>query len=281
MKSFSGLLKFKKNNKSKFMRLILAFLMIVCSSSALAFQWESSPRIEEVLAANEVTGTFVVYNTETGYFIGYNRERAETRFIPASTYKIPHTLIGLSTGAISSVDDIFYYDGKPQPLASWEKDMNVREAIKVSCVPVYQKIARAIGLDRMSLELVKLDYGNNEIGVTVDSFWLEGPLMISPVEQARFLARLAQGSLYLPENIQADTREILLLEQNDTWALFAKTGTVARNFPNIGWWVGWVQREGKIYSFALNIEIPADKDIPNRVVIGKQCLAALGIIIVD
>jgi beta-lactamase class D len=252
--------------------------MIVCSSTASASEWQDSSKLEAIFAANNVTGTFVLYDTDADIFIGYNQERAETRFIPASTYKIPNTLIGIITGAVKSVDEVFPYDGKPQPVKSWEKDMGLREAIKVSNVPVYQELARRIGLERMRAELARLGYGNGEIGDVVDVFWLEGPLAISPVEQTLFLARLAHGKLPLPEKTQMQAQELLLMEQNDDWSLFAKTGTAARLSPNIGWWVGWVETEGKIYTFALNIELPQKADTLNRIGLGKQCLAALGVI---
>lgn len=260
-------------------RFVIALLMVaIWGLPALASEWRDSPEAAAVFAANSVTGTFALYDVEADTLTGYNRKRAETRFIPASTFKIPNTLIGLATGAVSDVDEVFSYDGKPQPLKSWEKDMSLREAIKVSCVPVYQELARRTGLNNMRLALEKLDYGNNEIGTHVDLFWLEGPLAISPVEQARFLARLAQKKLPLPEKALAQTREILLTERNSGWSLFAKTGTAARSTPNIGWWVGWVEKEGKIYTFALNIELPREKTPPDRISLGKQCLTALGII---
>ncbi|MDR1109220.1 MAG: class D beta-lactamase [Deltaproteobacteria bacterium] len=260
------------------MRFLLVILMMIWNPVASASEWKENPKVEAVFSASNVIGTFVLYDAETNSFTGYNKKRAETRFIPASTYKIPNTLIGLTVGAVNSVDVIFSYDGKPQPVASWEKDMSLREAIKISCVPVYQRLARKIGLEKMRAELARLDYGNNETGASVDSFWLEGPLAISPVEQTRFLARLAQRTLALPETAQAQVREIVFMEQGATWSLFAKTGTVARCSPNIGWWVGWVEKEGKIYVFALNIELPQGNGAPDRISIGKQCLTALEII---
>src|SRR5690606_10185028 len=120
-------------------------------------------------------------------------------FVPASTFKIPNTLIGLATGAVKSVDEIFPYGGQPQPFKTWEKDMGLREAITLSNVPVYQELARRIGLERMQLNLLNMDFGNNEIGTVVDRFWLDGPLKISAVEQTRFLAKLAQGQLLFPQ----------------------------------------------------------------------------------
>ena len=43
----------------------------------------------------------------------------------------------------------------------------------------------------------------------------------------------------------------------------------------IGWWVGWVEREGKAYPFALNIDMKGDDDAAKRVPLGRDCLKAL------
>jgi beta-lactamase class D len=39
--------------------------------------------------------------------------------------------------------------------------------------------------------LARLDFGNRQTGTVVDTFWLDGPLEISAVEEARFAALLA------------------------------------------------------------------------------------------
>jgi beta-lactamase class D len=122
-----------------------------------------------------------------------------------------------------------------------------------------------------------LDYGNGEIGAVVDT-WLKGPLAISAVEQARFLARLALGELPFARELQARTREIALIEQGDGWSLYAKTGSSLRQPPYVGWWVGWVEKAGRIHGFALNIDIAPKGDAPDRIAIGKACLKTLGII---
>lgn len=151
-------------------------------------------------------------------------------------------------------------------------------AIRVSNVPVYQELARRIGLERMSEHLILLDYGNEDIGNQVDRFWLDGPLEISAIEQTRFLARLAQGRLPLPESVQEDVREITLQEKVDGWVLHAKTGWAIATTPDVGWWVGWVINGGRVFSFALNIDMPEKGDSAKRVKLGKASLKALGII---
>lgn len=79
----------------------------------------------------------MLYDVAGETFTGHNRSRAETRFIPASTFKIPNLLIGLSVGVVKNVDEVLPYGGKPQPMKARKKDMGLRDAIKVSNVPIY------------------------------------------------------------------------------------------------------------------------------------------------
>lgn len=86
----------------------------------------------------------------------------------------------------------------------------------------------------MREKVTALDYGNREIGTAVDTFWLKGILEISAVEQARFLARLAQGTLPIPPAIQKSVREIVLLEHGPGWELYGKTGWANAPGPGVG-----------------------------------------------
>ena len=257
--------------------LIAAFVMLF-TVHVHASDWVDSPAVGELFKTAGVTGTFVLYDVSNQKLIGHNWVRAEARFIPASTFKIPNSLIGLSSGAVQSVDEVLPYGDKPQRFKFWEKDMGLRDAIKISNVPIYQELARRIGLERMRENVTKLDYGNMEIGETVDNFWLAGPLKISAVEQTRFLARLAQDELPYLLDIQNTVREIIRLEQGENWTLFAKTGWGGDTMPEIGWWVGWVEKEGRVYAFALNVDVYQASDADKRIPLGKASLKALGVL---
>jgi beta-lactamase class D len=260
------------------MKLLLAWLVFLFASNTQAFGWKESPKVGELFNDAEVNGTFVLYDVAAQQYLGHNEARAGVRFLPASTFKIPHTLIGLSVGAVGSVDEVLPYKGPPQPfIKSWAKDMGLRDAISLSNVPIYQELARRIGLERMQEHVVRMDYGNKEVGTCVDSFWLAGPLKINALEQALFLARLAQGTLPFPPEAQQSVREIALLEQGADWKLYGKTGWQNAPGQGVGWWVGWVEKNDHIYAFALNIDIQKDADAGKRVELGKASLEALGI----
>lgn len=256
--------------------LTLATLALLCAS-ANAANWSDSKAVAALFEKYQVNGTFVLYDPNSGELTGFNRERAEHRYVPASTFKIPNTLIGLATGAVEDVDQVLPYGGKPQPFPQWEHDMPLREAISLSAVPIYQELARRIGLQAMAANVKKLGYGNQKIGQVVDQFWLRGPLKISAVEQARFLARLARRELPYPSAMQNRVAEVTLIDERKGEALHGKTGWLMNGDPDIGWWVGWVQRDGALLTFALNIDMLGGEDGDKRIPLGREALAELGV----
>ncbi len=251
----------------------LAFL----ADTAMSQELREVPDLAELFKANGVAGTFVMFDAKADTMFVANGARAKQRYVPASTFKIANALIGLDAGSIASIDEILPYGGKPQRFKRWEQDMNVRDAIKVSNVPVYQELARRTGLERMRDAVRRLGYGNMEIGGVVDRFWLDGPLAISAIEQTQFLHRLATGKLPVkPEAVRA-VKEITLLEKTDAYAIHAKTGWHwPESGQQIGWWVGWIERDGEASPFALNIDINVDADAEKRIPIARECLKALG-----
>jgi len=257
---------------------LFAAVMLLLAGQVSALDWRDSAEVGKLFADSGVQGTFILYDVDAERLIGLDRVRAETRFVPASTFKIANSLIGLSIGAVKGVDEVLPYGGKPQTIKTWERDMGLREAIKISNVPIYQELARRIGTERMRDGVAELEYGNGEIGDLVDQFWLVGPLKISAVEQATFLARLARDELPFSKLVQAQVREIVKLEQGDGWTLYGKTGWL--NAPNsgVGWWDGWVMKAGHVYGFALNIDITQAADAAKRIELGKASLIALGVL---
>jgi beta-lactamase class D len=240
---------------------------------------ESAPPAPREIAAfgpafekQKVVGTFVLLDPATGDMPVWNPERARTRFIPASTFKIANSLIALDTGTVKGLDEILPYGGKPQPFKEWEQDLPLREAIKVSSVPVYQELARRIGQERMAAGVKALAYGNADTGKVIDRFWLDGPLMISATEQVEFLRRLLADELPLKKETMQQVRGILSTEPSASGLIHFKTGWCTATTPQIGWIVGWVDRNRSQHPFALNIDMTDLKDAPKRMLILKDCL---------
>lgn len=238
---------------------------------------EMEADLEDEFTKRGATGTFVHLDVETDRILLVSPARAQKRLIPASTFKIANALIALETGAVADEDTLIPWGGTPQPDRRWERDMSIREALPLSNVPVFQEIARRVGVKQYESWLDRLGYGNATVGTNVERFWLDGPLTISAIEQTSFLAALSRAELPSNPEIQRRVCALLHVDRRDGRDLFAKTGWCQATDPQIGWWVGWVQSEKRQHAFALNMDIASPDDLTKRVEIGRAILSRLGI----
>jgi beta-lactamase class D len=257
--------------------LLLAATVTASASLARAEGIEERRDLASAFRDQGAIGTFALYEVTGDRLTVVDRARAEKRFVPASTFKIPNSLIALETGAVRDENEVIPYGGQPQFIKAWEQDMSMAEALPISNVPVYQELARRIGLARYREFLAKLDYGNRDPGTVVDRFWLDGPLTISAVEQAQFVARLPQELLPVSARAQGIVRDLLKLESQGGATLYGKTGWYTGGTPPVGWWTGWVERGNRIHAFSLNIDMPNQADAAKRLVIGKALLKRLDV----
>lgn len=241
---------------------------------AIAMELTVDSRIGKIFSDANVNGTFVLYDLQAGRMTASDVRRVKERYIPASTFKILNTLIALDTGAVKDENEVFLWDGKPQPYKSWERSMTLREAIRESSVPVYQQVAQRIGLEKMREHVARAGYGNNQVGDIVDRFWLDGPLLTSAAEQALFAAKLAERRLPFSERAQQIVRGMLVASETDAYTIYAKTGYSTAS--SIGWYTGWVERGDKLYAFSLNIDLKSTADLPKRQAIALQALRLSG-----
>ncbi len=75
----------------------------------------------------------------------YEQERAGKRFSPASTFKIPHTLFALDAGAVRDEFQVFEWDGIERDFSGHNRDQDLRSAMRVSALWVYERFAKEIG----------------------------------------------------------------------------------------------------------------------------------------
>lgn len=234
----------------------------------------------------EIEGAFVLLDGQTGRRIRYNPERAATRFLPASTYKIPNTLIALEIGVADGAEFALAWDSVAAPRepwwpASWARNQTLRSAFTASVVWYYQEVARRIGPERMREYLDRFNYGNRDISGGIDAFWLTGGLAISPDEQVDFLRRFYQGRLGVSDRTTAIVKELLVLEETPAYRLSGKTGWAGLGLdgaPQVGWLVGYVERGDEVHYFATNIEIRTNADARARIDITKAILRELGLL---
>ena len=238
--------------------------------------WIERADFARYFAAAGTVGSLLIYDLRQNRTLVHNPERARTRFTPASTFKIANSLIGLETGAVRDADtELFKWDGVTRQIAPWNRDHTLRSAIRDSVVPVYQEIARRIGPERMRDYVARIGYGNNDIGDVIDRFWLDGPLAISAEEQISFLTHLYHDDLPFSGRTLALVKDIMVVDAGIDYTIRAKTGWDVHVTPNIGWWVGWVERGADVIFFTLNMDMSAPSHPAARLQIVRAILRDL------
>ncbi len=202
--------------------------------------------------------TFVV-SGNGGRTLVHNPDRAEKRFPPASTFKIPNMMIALETGVATGPDFLIPWDGKRPAdefwARSWSRDHTLRSATRNGVLWYYQEIARRVGRDRMVAWVSRFNYGNRDVSGPIDRFWLDGPLGISAREQVEFLHRFLDARLGLSARTTLVARDVLVLETSERHLLAGKTGSIW--LPSgrlLAWLVGYVEDDHESHVFALNLE---------------------------
>lgn len=237
-----------------FRLLIVSYTLMLLSCSPNNVKIETSLR--KYFDSNQVAGTFGLYNNGRGEFVIYNLSRfKDSAYLPASTFKIPNSLIGLETGRIANERMLIKWDGIARQDTAWNKDLSMEEAFRVSAYPYYQEVARRIGRDTMQHWLDSLKYGNHLMGGSVDNFWLNNSLKITSDEQMGLVKRLYFGQLPFQKRTQDIVKKIMLQESNANYKLSYKTGWGYRENGNaLGWVVGWIEENQHPYFFVLNLE---------------------------
>ena len=242
-------------------------LLIVFLQSCSPNNVKQDKSLKKYFDDNKVEGCFALMDNASGKFTVHNLGRyRDSSYLPASTFKILNSLIGLQTGKISSDSMVIKWDGVERRVADWNKDLNMYEAFRVSSVYYYQEVARRIGKDTMQIWLDSLKYGaktdTGKVVITsaIDSFWLDNYLKITPDQQLGLVKRLYFDQLPFFKSYQEMVKRAMLFENNSNYRLGYKTGWGFKENGNaIGWVVGWVEENNHPYFFVLNIESP-DKD---------------------
>jgi beta-lactamase class D len=263
----------------------LLVAVVIPPSRAFADVAPQRSEIREELAkrfTDEGTvGTFVGYKVDDYLVITSDRNRSGEPKLPASTFKIPNSLIALETGVVGDPDkDVFKWDGVVRSIEAWNRDHTLRSAIAASAVPVYQEIARRIGQERMQKYVDLFEYGNRDIGGGIDQFWLTGNLRIDPVQQVDFVDRLRRGVLPISKRSQDLVRDILPVTKAGDAVIRAKSGLLGAEIgkPSLGWMVGWAEKGSAATVFALNLDCQEPRHIADRMKLTQQCLSDIGAI---
>ncbi|MBU2703081.1 bla regulator protein BlaR1 [Sporomusaceae bacterium BoRhaA] len=247
---------------------VLLFLLMGCfvltnaQETSGAAQTGKSSQLNQGTAYEDLSnyfqgydGTFVLLDMEKNHYQVYNDANSKKRVSPNSTYKIISALVGLENGVLTDENTQLEWDGTVYPIERWNRDQTLSSAIIYSVNWYFQKVDSIVGKTRIEDYLKQIGYGNDDLSGDIHDFWVESSLKISPIEQVEMLKNLYTYEMpFARRNIDI-VKKVIKLSEQDKVILYGKTGTGIVNGNSInGWFVGYVESEGKVYIFATNIQ---------------------------
>jgi beta-lactamase class D len=233
---------------------IIIALLFIITSSIFSQKIEERKDLKKYFDEYGHEGCFVLYDLNSDTYFKYNSKRCAEQFIPASTFKIFNSLVGLETGIVKDQFEIFKWDSVKRFYDKWNQDLDMANAIKYSAVWYYQELARRIGEEKMQYYISLNNYGNQNISGGIDQFWLDGGLRISADEQIEMLKKLYHNQLQFSQRTMDIVKNIMIIDQNDDYIIHAKTGWAIRVEDQIGWFVGYVEKANNVFFFAINLQ---------------------------
>jgi len=191
----------------------------------------------------------------------------DRRVPPASTFKIPISLMGYDAGFLKdeTAPKLPFKKGYPDWREEWRTDIDPTSWMKESVVWYSQQITQALGKEKFKNYVEAFDYGNADVSGDPGKnngllrSWLSSSLRISPLEQVDFLAKVVGRKLPVSAHAFEMTEAILAeYELPNGWSVRGKTGagfsvdaagTVDRKRP-FGWYVGWAAKGDRTIVFA-------------------------------
>ncbi|MFZ4464306.1 MAG: class D beta-lactamase [Bacteroidales bacterium] len=210
----------------------------------------------------KVDGCFVLYEPQQEQTFLYHPELMNRAFTPASTFKICNSLIGLETKVIPDQNFVIPWDSVQRAVPAWNMDQDMKTAFRNSTVWYYQELARRVGGRRMHAWINHCGYGNADTTGGIDQFWLTGGLRITPLQQISFLQLFHDNQLPFSQRNMDIVKEMMIVRDTSGYVLRAKTGWGFQDGSQIGWYVGYLEKDSKVYYFS-NLIMTNDSENPD------------------
>ncbi|MBA4852481.1 class D beta-lactamase [Emticicia sp. BO119] len=205
-----------------------------------------------------IEGSTSVYDYKNKKWVFSNSNDARIETLPASTFKIINLLIALETQVIKDENEIVKWVGKTDTtLYGYRpdiyKDMSVKEAFEVSAGWVFIELAKKIGKEKYKHYLKICQYGNGNLSQNDADFWNFGNFAISPINQIEFLIKVYEEKLPFSKKNMEILKKVMITEKTYAYSIRSKTGWTRVSSQDIGWWVGYIERNDNTYFFATRI----------------------------
>lgn len=215
-----------------------------------------------------------------------NKKRANLPLSPFSTFKVANSLIGLDLGVIKNTKQKLTFDNESYPVQAWWPPVwklphyDLTTAFKYSMVAIYRQLANDIGKKNMTVYLDKMHYGNEDISSGLDSFWLNGSMKISAMEQVLLLQKIYHNQFNIKKSSIDALKEVMLVDSQPKYQIYAKTGAgKVDDGSMLGWYIGFVENSSGVHFFAFNFNSPSYAQMKaNRTKLAMNHLRTAGII---
>lgn len=194
------------------------------------------------------------------------QQACNTRYTPASTFKLPIALMGADAGVLKGPHEpVWNYQSSYPDWGgdAWREPTDPARWIKYSVVWYSQLIARALGQEGFQRYTTAFHYGNEDVSGEpgkhngTDGAWIISSLRISPLEQLAFLRKVVNRQLPVKPAAYDLAENLFEVGKVGDWRLFGKTGTgspgdngVYTSANAYGWFVGWARKDGRQLVFA-------------------------------
>lgn len=268
---------------------ILLFVFLMTNIVNPIYAQKKELGLKFLLQENQYEGVIVLYDYEKDDLFTSHINKMNERVLPASTFKIFHSLVLLELGVAKDSSTTLKWDGKQykhkgKVIPSWNKDTNLAEAFRNSTVWYYKKMSKPIDFSvyrkLMNKNKYGKVYGRDKKGL---DFWNEGSKIgVNAKDQIKLLVKIKDNDLtFKKENVDV-VKDLMIVEETEDYIFRAKSGwttTPDSRFKagiDIGWYVGYVEYEDNSYFFAIRIEKKQDDKrksfAKDRIAIARKAL---------
>lgn len=215
----------------------------------------------------DVNGSITLYHLETDRWIFSDSDDALKPALPASTFKIFNSALALELNAVTDEHEMLEWDGTENTffglhIGAWNEDIHMKRAFQVSAIWFYEKLAKRIGREEYRSWLNRIGYGNGYLEEAGVDFWNFGSFGISPVHQILFLKALHQDELPFSTDTQQTVKKMMVEKESESYKISGKTGWTKTDELDIGWWIGYVEKNEDTWFFATRITRDITSEIP-------------------
>jgi beta-lactamase class D len=258
-----------EENKTPMKKLIL-YLQLISYSFLVIFLASCSVNkanidneLKTFYDAEKTEGCFTLLDNASGQITVYNMGMDTTRVSPGATFDVLNAMIALHVGSITNENIPLIFNKESDSLSGLS--LSLKQAFQSNSKEAFRFIASTTGKQVIQKWIDSLSYGNKTIGDSLEIYWSNNKLKISPDEQLGLLKRLYFDQLPFRKSVQESVRNMMLQEDNSAYRLSYKTASIiTESNQTETWTIGWIEENRHVYFFVNLIKNNANDVSPQQ-----------------